>query len=117
MTRGGNGQPREHARVRTGLVRDRVRPGLLDLVVDPLLEVVLLLLEHLQLLAETDDRVTGRLLRVLATADEVAHPAGHRGQLAYVVRGGVRGGLVSVKGDTQRTLNAPQRGLGRAQES
>ncbi len=60
----------------TGLVRDSVRPRLLHLLVYLLLEVLLLLLDHLQLLPEGDYRVARRLLRVTPPS-KVAHDSGH----------------------------------------
>ena len=68
----------------TCLVRDRIRPRLLDLLLDLLLQVFLLLLNHLQLLAERHDRIARGLLRV-PPASKVAHESGHHLVVAVVI--------------------------------
>ena len=60
----------------TSLIRNSIRLRLLHLLVNLLLQVVLLLLDHLQLLPEGHYRVARRRLGV-APAAKVAHEPGH----------------------------------------
>ena len=75
----------------TVLIRDSVVFGGLRLCVAPLVEVLLLLLNHLQLLPQRHDSIPGRLLWV-ASPTEIVHKRRHH---AVVLVGGVCNKLLS----------------------
>lgn len=104
----------------TALVGGRVRLGLAQLVLDLLVEMLLLLLEHEEMLAQVHNRLPCRVARARrALASEVAHPGSHggaqgttRGDLTFEVGFDMATGSPVVVATAFQTPSSPRTRFG-----
>lgn len=61
----------------TRLIGHRIRLGLLQIILDLLLQILLLLINHLQLLSQPNNGIACRLFGVFPPRTKVAHKARH----------------------------------------